>query len=307
MRRAQPSLLVAMAVAWHSVVVATAALHSGASVLRPAPAVGRVAQHHAAMKLSKQQELARLMEQARLQKEGLVPEAAPPPPNAKSRAKQKPNVPPKRPPTREQLSSAFEQMRASAGGDQLTSGSNLQLKYGMKKKMPQATPQRTPLAPRAPASSARPQQLPSSADAAAQYSYDDFSQLLKGAGGWSQRKSRVLSDEALPTGTLLPLPRSMSSLDGVPSAFESFDALASAANPDAPPARTVVVIASMSTFMSERLRQTLVGFAGSVPAARLDAALVSVSRVPPSTLRKLARKGKVHCTPWSPDKPSSPD
>ena len=54
-----------MAVAWHSVVVATAALHSGASVLRPAPAVGRVAQHHAAMKLSKQQELARLMEQAR--------------------------------------------------------------------------------------------------------------------------------------------------------------------------------------------------------------------------------------------------
>ena len=225
--------------------VATAALHSGAPVLRATPAVRR--HHHTTMKLSKQQELARLMEQARLQKQGLVPEAAPQP--KPPRSKKKPSAASKSPPTREQLASAFEQMRASAGGDQLASGSNLQLKYGMKKKMPQAAPRAAASGTRA---APRPQESPASADPSAQYSYDDFTQLLKGAGGWSQRTSRALSDETLPSGTLLPLPRSMSSLDGVPTAFESFEALATGTNPEAPPPRTVVVIASMSTFMSER-------------------------------------------------------
>ena len=117
------------------------------------------------------------------------------------------------------------------------------------------------------------------------YSYDDFQQLLKGQGR-STRVSRPLSDNLLPRGSLLPLPRNFASLEGVPNSFASIEALAGKR-------RTFVLIASGDTYLAERLRSTLLAFDGQLQAEKLDASLACVSRAPPSSLRKLARKAKV--------------
>ena len=88
------------------------------------------------------------------------------------------------------------------------------------------------------------------------YSYDDFQQLLKGQGR-STRVSRPLSDNLLPRGSLLPLPRNFASLEGVPNSFASIEALAGKR-------RTFVLIASGDTYLAERLRSTLLAFDGQL-------------------------------------------
>ena len=250
------------------------------------PATSRLPPRLAAspmLKLNKQQELARLLERARLQKQGLAPdlaaEAPKPKPTPKKRAAPKVQ-------SREELFSQLNQMKQAAGGDQLAATKGHQ-RYGVASK--RSAPQR-PAAAQPQAATRPPTSSAKAAEAALakEYSYDDFSELLKSKGK-SARTVRALSAERLARGSLFPVPAELRRLDGVPNSFESLEALAQGR-------RTLVILSSMETFLSDRLRQTLVAFAGTMPASKLDASILAVSRVPTSALRKLARKANVGFT-----------
>jgi len=243
----------------------------------------------AVCKLNKQQELARMMELAKLQKEGLVPD------NAEAAPKPKPKPIPKAKPkqSREQLFAAMQRMKEQAGGDQLTSQTGAQ-KYGGKKssaanKRPAPMPSTAALRDASASAKAMAEREAAKRRAMeAQYSYDEFSSLMKGSGK-SGRVSRALSDEKLPRGSDFPVPAPsrFRDLDGVPNSYASLDAIAEGR-------RTLVVLATMDTFMSESLRSTLLAVSGTVPVAQLDASVVCVSRAAPSAYRKLARKANVN-------------
>ena len=57
--------------------------------------------------------------------------------------------------------------------------------------------------------------------------------------------------------------------------------------------RTVVLVASMDSYLADRLRQALVALSGQLAVAQLGVALACVCRAPPSALRKLSRKAKI--------------
>ena len=90
----------------------------------------------------------------------------------------------------------------------------------------------------------------------------------------------------LPRGSILPMPRNIGSLDGVPNGFASLEALAGSE-------RTLVLLASSDSYLSERLRSTLVAFQGRLPTTQIGASMAAVCKAPTSNLRKLARKAKV--------------
>jgi len=55
----------------------------------------------------------------------------------------------------------------------------------------------------------------------------------------------------------------------------------------------LVLLASSEPILAQKWRQDLVDFAGMFPAAKLNAAVAAVSRVPQSAYGKLARKGNL--------------
>ena len=228
------------------------------------------------MKLNKQQELMRLMQQAERQRNGLEPaDEAPPKPKPKPKPKPQKQAA-KTATTREDMFAVMRKLQDD-NPDEMAPKTESHLRYGISRSKSSVEPpkpqQRKPSAP-------KEKPLPD-----AGYSYDDFQQLLKGQGR-STRVGRPLSDNLLPRGSMLPLPRDLPSLEGVPNSFASIAALAEKR-------RTFVLIASGDTYLAERLRQTLLAFDGRLPAEKLDARLACVCRAPPSSLRKLARKAKV--------------
>lgn len=113
--------------------------------------------------------------------------------------------------------------------------------------------------------------------------YAEFEALLGGTP--TSRAPRAMSDELLRSGTPVPLP--VGGLANLESTLDKDHAdLAALAGG----ARTLVVVASREPFMAEKLRQTLVAFASTLPAAKLDAGLCGVCAAPLTALRKLARK-----------------
>jgi len=212
------------------------------------------------MKLNKQTELARLMEQAKRQQQGLD---ATPQPTAPTKPKKQLQTQ-KAPLTREDLFALMSKRKAQSPDE--SPGPASQMRYG-KSAAARASPSN-----------------PSPVQAA--YSYSDFDQLLQGSGR-SSRTPRPMSEERLQRGTLFPTPSGgLKTLDGVPNAFASLEALTEGR-------RTLVLIASWDDYLAERLRQTLVAFSSSMPAGQLDVALAGVCAAPLSSLRKLTRKSGI--------------
>ena len=242
------------------------------------------APHRAAtitLKLNKQQELARMLEQAKQQRDGIILDVPPEPPKAKA----KPQGPGKVPKTREQLFAEMQKLKELAGGDQITAAKSGAMRFGGKKATPesvgrtsQAMPSAAQLREQAAASAAAAAEREAAArrrtDAA--YSYDELGSLMQGSGK-SGRVARALSDEKLPRGTPLPVPARLGALDGVPNSYASLEALADAR-------RTLVLIASMDTFMSDGLRATLEAFAGTVDARSLGASIAEDAPAPSTSL-----------------------
>eukprot|EP00965_Chrysotila_dentata_P263464 6214836-Pleurochrysis_carterae.AAC.1 len=219
--------------------------------------------------MKKQAELAALMQKAKLQKQGLAEdeiEAVVDVPKPPTKSKPKPLQQKRRAPTREEL---FAMVRKTA-------------KQGSEpsKRAAVPMPRTRPAEPDRGLPLRRPGPPPFGSSPAE--GYNDLKQALSGASG----PSFDVSDEVLPAGRLLPMPASLSLLPCEPFGVASLGALAG----DAP---TLVLIASNEAMMSNKLRETLMSFAGRFNAKELDAAVAGVSRVPPSGVRKLARKGGV--------------
>ena len=264
-------LAVSVEAAWQSI-HARLPLHSLASSAPPRACA-------ASMKLNKQQELARLMEAAERQRQGLpvdMPEAAP------KQAKQKPKQTPKKgPKTREELFAAMGKFKEQ--NPDSIAGPTSNTRYGATRKAPAPMPSSSAPKKKAAASAPRP---PPAAAADPAYTYSDFKDLLQGSGKTS-RAPRAISEERLRRGALLPSPSGgLQALDGVPNAYASLEALAGGSS-------TLVLVASRDDYIAERLRQTLIAFATTLPVKQLDAAVAGVCAAPPSALRKLSRKAGV--------------
>ena len=148
----------------------------------------------ATMKFSnKQQELRRMYE---LAQQGKTPEVAP-----KAKAKAKPKADKATAPlSRSELFDVMKKMQEGQPTDA------------------RPPPGRQWAGVKQPAAAKQQQAVPRAERA--QPSYSDFQQLLKGGGRSARSSGRSRSDDLLPRGSLLPVPTSLASLDGIPCSCE---------------------------------------------------------------------------------------